>query len=395
MAPCLDGRAQNSNEPEITVAAERPEAYLSLLREKKVALVANHTSRAFDQHLVDYLLDQGISVQKIFAPEHGFRGQASAGEKVDDGRDEKTGLPIISLYGDNRKPSSEQMMGVDVVVFDIQDVGVRFYTYISTLTLVMEAAAEADVKVVVFDRPNPNGYYVEGPILEEEFSSFVGLHPVPIVHGLTIAEYALMVNGEGWLMDDLQADLHVVRTKGYRHDMHYDLPVPPSPNLPNAASVTLYPSLALFEGTPVSIGRGTEMPFQVVGAPWFPDTDSVLRPKERSSVQTLMFTPEDKLGAKDPKFEGQRCQGYDLRDYSELTLRGSGEITLQWLIMAYDLAPTQAEFFTPFFDLLAGTDMLRKQIVAGTPMNEIQSSWQEDLEPYLRMREKYLLYPDF
>lgn len=380
--PHLAARPQNQPPDKVTVAAERPGAYLPLLYGKKVAVVANQTSRAYDQHLVDYLLDREVAVTKVFAPEHGFRGQASAGAKVADGRDAATGLPIISLYGDNRKPTPGQLAGVEVILFDIQDVGVRFYTYISTLSLVMEAAAEADIEVVVLDRPNPNGYYVDGPVLEAEFSSFVGMHPVPVVHGLTVGEYARMVNGEGWLSGGRRCDLHVVRCKGYSHDMHYELPVAPSPNLPNAAAVTLYPSLAFFEGTPVSIGRGTERPFQVVGAPWFADSNTV-------------FTPEDRPGAEDPKFEGRQCLGYDLREFAQFYLRGMGKLYLYWLEGAYAQAPDQGAFFRPYFDLLAGTDRLRKQIAAGTPVAEIRAGWQEDLEAYRQRRERYLLYPDF
>lgn len=375
----LAAQAPASTEQPIKVAAERPGAYLPLLYEQKVAVVANQTSRSGDKHLVDFLVENEVDVRRVFAPEHGFRGQASAGEKVSSQRDEKTGLPIASLYGSTKKPTEEQLRDVDVLIFDIQDVGARFYTYISTMTYVMEAAAENDVKVIVLDRPNPNGHYVDGPVLEPEYSSFVGLHPVPIVHGMTVGEYALMVNGEGWLANDLSCDLEVVRVQNYWHDRHYELPVKPSPNLPNALAVTLYPSLALFEGTRVSVGRGTEHPFQILGAPFFTE-------------ETLRFTPRSMPGAQNPPYEGKECKGFDLREFAQYYLRDAGQLYLPWLIESYQMAPDKANFFTNFFNKLAGNSRLQEQIKEGLSEEEIRQSWEKDLRAFRQIRKKYLLY---
>ena len=365
----------------LLTGSERPGAYLPLLYEKSVAVVANQTSLKEKQHLVDFLLENKVNVKKVFSPEHGFRGNASAGEKVKSGIDAKTGLPIVSLYGNNKKPKPEQLQGVEVVLFDLQDVGARFYTYISTMTYVMEACAENKVQMIVLDRPNPNGYYVDGPILKPAFKSFVGLHPVPIVHGMTIGEYAQMVNGEGWLKNGVKCDLQIIRCRNYTHNTEYKLPVKPSPNLPNEWAVALYPSLCLFEGTNVSVGRGTDFPFQQIGAPYF-------------EPGTTSFTPKANQGAKHPKYEGKLCNGYILTEFAQFYVHGLGELYLFWLVEAYKQAPDKTNFFTPFFDKLAGTDMLRKQIEKGMEPHQIREGWQKDLQAFKSMRLKYLLYQD-
>jgi uncharacterized protein YbbC (DUF1343 family) len=377
-------KAQASQERQETIipAAERPGAYLPLLYGKRVALVANHTAMVQDEHLVDFLLSNKVDLKKVFAPEHGFRGSASAGETIKDGRDTKTNLPLISLYGDNKKPTAEQLADIDIIVFDIQDVGARFYTYISTMAYVLEAAAELKIKVVILDRPNPNGYYVDGPVLELKHRSFVGMHQVPIVHGMTVGEYAKMLNGEGWLRGGVQCDLEVITCQNYDHSKHYDLPIKPSPNLPNANSISLYPSLCLFEGTSVSVGRGTDLPFQIMGAPWFTEFNT-------------QFTPADRAGALNPKYEGELCQGFNLTDFAEHYLIGSGKLYLYWLTESYNLSPNKLEFFTSFFTLLAGTETLQAQIEAGKTPIEIRESWQADLIRFKQIRRKYLLYNDF
>lgn len=371
--------SQLQKSPNLQVGAERTGLYLPLLYGKSVAVVANQTTRVEGQHLVDFLRAKNVNITKVFAPEHGFRGRASAGEKVKDGRDSRTGLPIISLYGSHRKPTAQDLQNVEMVIFDIQDVGVRFYTYISTMTYVMEACAENNIPIIVLDRPNPNGYYVDGPMRKPGYESFVGLHPVPLVHGMTVGEYAQMVNGEGWLQNEQQCKLTVVSCKGYSHQTEYKLPVAPSPNLPNFKAVALYPSLALFEGTNVSVGRGTPHPFQVVGAPWFSDSNTV-------------FTPQDRPGASNPPYEGQLCKGFDLRNYAAIYIHGLGELYLFWLKEAYRMAPDKEAFFNNYFDKLAGNAELRRQIAAGTSIEDIRASWHADLEAFRQMRAKYLLY---
>lgn len=375
--------AQLKTSDSILTGSERPGAYLPLLYDKSVAVVANQTSMVHDQHLVDFLLANDVNVVKVFAPEHGFRGQASAGEKVLDGKDSKTGLPIISLYGSNKKPRPEQLADVDVIVFDIQDVGARFYTYISTMTYVMEACAENNKKLVILDRPNPNGYYVDGPVLDPQFSSFVGMHPVPVVHGMTIGEYAAMVNGEGWLAGGRRCPVDIVKTTGWDHGTRYKLPVKPSPNLPNALAIALYPSVCFFEGTSVSVGRGTDKPFQQIGAPYF-------------TQGNISFTPKPNEGAKNPKYEGQECRGFDLTNFAQYYITGLGELYLYWLTEAYQMAPDKSGFFNAsFFDKLAGTDQLRKDIMAGKSADEIKASWQPALNQFKQVRRKYILYPDY
>ncbi|WP_425421225.1 exo-beta-N-acetylmuramidase NamZ family protein [Phaeodactylibacter xiamenensis] len=367
----------------LVLGAARMDAYLpDLQKAKGVGLVVNPTSTVGRTHLVDTLLAQGVNVRQIFAPEHGFRGTADAGETVTDGKDKQTGLPIMSLYGDNKKPKPSQLQGLDVVVFDIQDVGVRFYTYISTLHYVMEACAEQGIKVLVLDRPNPNGHYVDGPILDPDFKSFVGMHRVPIVHGMTVAEYAKMVNGEGWLKGGIKCELEVVPCLNYTHSTPYELPVKPSPNLPNNRSIYLYPSLCFFEGTVVSVGRGTNTQFQVYGHP-------------DATIGDYYFTPEPMPGAKYPKLEGKRCRGFSLATTAPEHIRQQGYLNLDYLVDFYQAYPNKANFFleTLFIDKLAGTDALRKAIIAGQSAEEIRASWAEGLTAYREMREGYLLYP--
>ena len=374
--------AQLKKPTDLEVGARQTGHYLPLLYGKNVAVAANQTSVVKDQHLVDFLLEKDINIRKVFSPEHGFRGTASAGKSVSNSKDQKTGLPIVSLYGSNKKPTDAQMKGLDYVVFDIQDVGVRFYTYISTMSYLMEACAENNVKMIVLDRPNPNGYYVDGPMLQPEQKSFVGMHPVPIVHGMTVGEYARMVNGEGWLKNGVQCDLKVVKCKGYDHRTEYKLPIKPSPNLPNYQSVALYPSLALFEGTTVSVGRGTDKPFQQIGAPWFSDSNTT-------------FTPRDRPGAQNPPYEGQECKGFDLKEYAEIYIHGLGELYLYWLKQSYEMCPDKSNFFNNYFDKLAGTPQLRQQIKSGASVQEIKASWELGLEQFRETRRKYLLYADY
>ncbi|MCE4563398.1 DUF1343 domain-containing protein [Maribellus sp. CM-23] len=365
---------------EIKVGADQPELYLPIMEGKKVGLVVNHTSQAEGVHLVDFLRDRKVDVAKIFAPEHGFRGDVSAGGKVDDGVDPKTGIPVLSLYGENKKPTTAHMNGLDLMVFDIQDVGCRFYTYISTLHLVMEACAEHRVQLVVLDRPNPNGDYVAGPILKEGFESFVGMDPIPLVHGCTVGELAQMINGEGWLENGVECELTVIPVKNYDHTMSYSLPIAPSPNLPNDLSVRLYPSLCFFEATSVSVGRGTDFPFQVLGG---------LKPQ----LGDFEFTPRSLPGvAVSPLNKDKKCYGVDLRPSKDVP-----EFTLRYFLDFYNKYENKGEFLTSerWLNLLAGTDSLIIQIRNGVTEEEIIKSWQPGLETYKIVREKYLLYPDF
>jgi uncharacterized protein YbbC (DUF1343 family) len=359
--------------------AEQPEKYNALLKGKSVAVLANQTSLAGKDHLVDVLIRNGIDVRVIFAPEHGFREMADAGETINDGKDTKTGVNVISLYGKHNKPTKEDLEGIDVVVFDIQDVGTRFYTYISTLHYLLEACAQNGVSCIVLDRPNPNGFYVDGNILDTAYRSFVGLDPVPVVHGMTVGEYALMLNGEGWLGNNLKCDLKVITCKNYTHDTKYELPVKPSPNLPNQVSVYLYPSLCFFEGTNISVGRGTAFPFQVYGAPELPD-------------KGFSFIPESVPGAKNPPFLGQKCFGRDLRNAITEKIVPSPQLNLGWVIEAYKSYPEKDKFFTSYFDVLAGGPTLRQQIISGKTAEEIRASWKEGLEKFKKIRRKYLLY---
>ncbi|MBP5473915.1 MAG: DUF1343 domain-containing protein [Bacteroidales bacterium] len=361
------------------VGAELVDQYIPLLEGKSVGVVANQTSMVNDEHLVDVLLENGVNLLSIFALEHGFRGVADAGATISDDRDEKTGLPIVSLYGSHRKPTPEDLKGLDVMIFDIQDVGARFYTYISSLHYVLEACAENGVSCIVLDRPNPNGFYVDGNILDTAYSSFVGMHPVPVVHGMTIGEYAQMINGEGWLKNGLECDLVVIPCQNYTHSIEYELPIKPSPNLPNQNSIYLYPSLCWFEGTNISVGRGTSFPFQVYGAPELPD-------------RGFSFTPESVAGATNPPFKGEKCYGVDLRNALDEGIATQPMINLEWLIDAYRNYPNKKKFFSSYFDTLAGGPSLREQIQANKTAEEIRESWKEGLEEFKKIRSKYLLY---
>ena len=366
--------------------AERFDEYENILREEKVAVVANQSSVINDSlHLVDFLLEKDINILRVFSPEHGFRGKADAGAHIKDQRDAKTGLKLISLYGKSKKPSYDHLADVNVVVLDLQDVGVRFYTYISTMHYVMTACAEMKIKMVVLDRPNPNGFYVDGPILESDFQSFVGMHKVPLVHGMTIGEYAKMINNEGWLENGIKCDLTVIPCQNYDHNDYYKLSIKPSPNLPNPASIFLYPSLALFEGTVVSVGRGTDTPFQIIGHPNVKEGD-------------LEFTPMSGPCSKSPKLMGQKCTGYHLRSFGQSTLPNRKQLYLFWILNMYkEINSAEAPFFLAngFFDRLAGTDKLRIQIESGLKEDEIRESWQEGLVEFKKIRKKYLLYSDF
>jgi uncharacterized protein YbbC (DUF1343 family) len=372
----------------IIVGANRTALYLPLLEGKKVGIVANQTTVIFGIsegegaptshiHLVDSLLALKIDIKKVFAPEHGFRGEADAGEKVTDGFDQRSGLPLISLYGKNRKPTADQLKELDVVLFDIQDVGVRFYTYIATLQLVMEACAENRVPVIVLDRPNPNGHYVDGPTMEKEHMGFLGMAPIPLVYGMSIGEYARMINEEGWLAGHLKADLTVIPLENWSHQSEYALPIRPSPNLPNDTAINLYPSLGLFEGTNINAGRGTEFQFQRFGAPF-------LDP----SFFDFSYTPVPNFGSKTPKHNGTTCYGKDLSNTPRLS-----EVRLQWLIDAYAHALDKNKVFNENgFTKHAGTAKLQQQIESGLSEAEIKLTWQDDLERFNKIRAKYLLY---
>ena len=353
--------------------------YIDILKDKSVGVAANHTSMINRRHLVDTLLALNIDVKRIFTPEHGFRGTAGAGELISSGKDEKTGLPIISLYGASRKPQRTDLEDLDILLFDIQDVGVRFYTYISTLQLLMEGCAAAGVKVVVLDRPNPNGSYVDGPVLDKAYSSFIGMQPVPVVYGITIGEYALMINGEGWLEGGVKCDLEVIPCTGYSHDTMYDLPLFPSPNLPDRVAVQLYPSLCLFEGTVISVGRGTPFPFRVFGHP-----DLTGYP--------FSFTPRSVEAAPNPLHLNTLCHGLDLTATLFDGTIPSGQLELGWLIDAYHNFPDKASFFNSYFDQLAGNSSLSTMIIAGNTPDQIRESWKSDIEKFLIIRKKYLLY---
>ena len=362
----------------ILVGAEQTELYFKDIKNKRIAVVANQTSRIRSRkkyvHLIDTLISMNINVKKVFAPEHGFRGIADAGEKVSDGFDIKTGLPIVTLYGENRKPSSKHLENIDVVIFDIQDVGARFYTYISTMHMVMESVAENNKKIYILDRPNPNGHYVDGPILDMKFKSFVGMHPVPIVHGMTVGEFAMMINEEGWLKKGIKSDLKVIPLKNYDRKIIYDLPIKPSPNLPNKQSINLYPSLCFFEQTDISIGRGTNMQFQIFGNP---NWDNKL----------FSFTPKSMSGAKFPKHQNTKCYGFDLSNQSILS-----RINLEWLIFAYNNSKDKLSFFKKGFVRLAGNNILQKQIENGKTAKQIRAGWKKGIKRFKNLRKNYLLY---
>ncbi|WP_330442498.1 exo-beta-N-acetylmuramidase NamZ family protein [Flavobacterium sp. C4GT6] len=363
---------------EIKTGAENYSVYLPLLEGKNVGIVTNQTGTIINNgetgHVVDFLLEKKVSLKKIYAPEHGFRGTADAGEHIKDGKDTKTGLPIISLYGNNKKPKAEQLAGIDIILFDLQDVGARFYTYVSTLHYVMEACAENNIQLIVLDRPNPNGSIVDGPVLEKEYTSFVGMHPIPVLHGMTIGEYGKMINGEKWLKNGIQCNLTVIPCLNYNRDIEYHLPVKPSPNLPNDQSISLYPSLCFFEGTNVSVGRGTNKQFQVYGSPFLPKTK-------------FSFTPSPNEGAKDPMYNGKVCFGKDLTDVEK-----PKKLELKWLIEAYSKTEDKSKFFISFFTKLAGTKKLQEQIENGTSETEIRKSWEQGLNNFKQTRKKYLIY---
>jgi uncharacterized protein YbbC (DUF1343 family) len=365
--------------------------YLPLLKNKRVAVFANHTSMVGNSNLVDTLVKRGVTISVIFGPEHGFRGTADAGEKIDNVTDPATGIPVISLYGKKRKPSADDLKNVDVMLFDIQDVGVRFYTYISSLQEYMESALENNKPVIVLDRPNPNGFYVDGPVLDRKYTSFIGMQPGPVVYGLTIGEYAKMLVGEKWLAKTPSnskaqpLDLTVIPCADYTHTSKYVLPVKPSPNLPEIQSIYLYPSTCFFEGTILSEGRGTDKPFQLFGHPFLPKN-------------LARFTPTSKEGAKNPKLKDQLCYGWDLSGTPEETLeKVNNQIQLKWLIEAYRLFPQKDSFFlqNKFINLLAGNDVLARQIRDGKSEAEIRRSWEPALSEFKKIRKKYLIYKDF
>ncbi|MDR1757534.1 MAG: DUF1343 domain-containing protein [Bacteroidales bacterium] len=389
-ATTLSGQVRS--EKTIVTGAERLDYYLPLLQGQRVALCANQTARVGTRHLLDTLLLRKINVVKIFSPEHGFRGKTEAGAHVNSGIDKETGIPVVSLYGSNKKPTAGQLQNIDIIFFDIQDVGCRFYTYISTLHHVMEAAAEQGIRVIVADRPNPNGFYVDGPVLIPSCRSFVGMHPVPIVHGMTIGEYARMINGEKWLSNGKTCNLQIVEMENYTHSTRYTLPVAPSPNLNTAEAILLYPSLCLFEGTDISIGRGTPLPFQRYGHPLFEEGDDIFTPVATPGV------------AEHPPHEGKRCQGYNLTRTAQQclslkndTAQACNSINLKYLIHAYQQFPDKTRFFSrpDMFDKLAGTPALRQQITQNYTENDIRASWKEGILKFKKIRAKYLLYPDF
>jgi len=387
-------KAENIDKPKpadnkMLTGAEQTAEYLPLLKGKRVGMVVNPTSMIGNQTAVDSLLKRGVNIVKIFGPEHGFRGDASAGISVDDAVDAKTGIKAVSLYGKHSTPTAADLADIDIMVFDIQDVGVRFYTYINTLQHVMEACAENNKEVLILDRPNPNGFYIDGPILDPKLASGIGLQPIPIVHGLTVGEYALMLNGEGWLKNKLKCKIHIIKLSNYNHDMPYNLPVKPSPNLNTDQSILLYPTLCLFEGTYLSQGRGTQFPFTVLGAP-------ALKGK-----YAFNFTPRSIKGmAETPLHQDQACYGLDLRNYDVEKIRKDKKLRLEWLIELYNAYPNKADFFNNklskqmgSFDNLAGVYTLRQQIIAGKSEKEIRASWEPGLTAYKNMRKKYLLYP--
>jgi len=366
----------------VVVGAAQTEVYLPLLKDKRIGLVVNQTSVVDSIHLVDFLLSKEVNLTAIYAPEHGYKGTVERGEYIESSTDSVTGIPVFSIYGRTRKPSPEMLQGIDVMLFDIQDIGVRFFTVVSTMHNVMEACAENNIPFIVLDRPNPLGYYVDGPMMKPEFSNFIGLHQVPVVHGLTLGEFATMINGESWLKDSVKCDLEVVEIQNYTHAAKYQLPVVPSPNLPDMKSIYLYPTVCFFEGAEVNEGRGTWKPFQQFGAPWFTPRDHAYVP---ISIPVLSLHP---------KFENDTCYGYDLSTISLEELQDIRQIQLKYVIEFYQKCPDQEHYFTNFFENLAGSDTLRKQIIAGHTEEQIRESWKADLERYKQMRKNYLLYAE-
>jgi uncharacterized protein YbbC (DUF1343 family) len=377
-SPIISQKTELIESTSVISGSSQLSQYLTEIQNKKIGIVVNQSSVIHNTHLLDTLVNLGIDVNCIFTPEHGFRGSEEAGVLIEDHFDSKTGLPIISLYGKKRKAEPADLQGIEVILFDLQDVGVRFYTYISTLTYMMEACAENNIKIIVLDRPNPNGYYIDGPLLDSAFASFVGMHPVPIVYGMTIGEYALMVNGEKWLANKAKCDLRVIPLQNYNRNNIYRLEFPPSPNLRSWEAVYLYPSLCLFEGTIVSIGRGTEFPFEVYGHPDYPEG-------------SFSFTPKGNKVLLDE----QVCHGQYLVDYAGKYAGNPKQIKLNWIIDCYQKLASEQTYFNSYFDKLAGNDQLRKDIESGKPIPEIRKSWESGLDNYKKIRIKYLLYPDF
>ena len=365
----------------VIVGAEQTNDYLPILKNKRIAVFSNHTGMVGNKHLLDVLLENKINVVAIFSPEHGFRGNADAGEHVSSSVDQKTGVPILSLYdGQLGKPSEDSMRKFDLLIVDIQDVGLRFYTYYASMVRLMDACAEYNRKMLILDRPNPNGHYVDGPILDMKYKSGVGWLPIPVVHGMTLGELALMVNGERWLPASRICDVTVIKCKNYTHQTMYQLPIPPSPNLPNMKAVYLYPSICYFEATPVSLGRGTQLPFQVYGHP-------------NMTGYNYSFTPQSTSGAKNPPQLGRLCHGVDLSELSEEEIRKKG-VDLSYLIDAYQNLNMDDYFFRPFFERLIGTDYVRKMIEQGKDADEIKAMWKEDVEKFKVQRRPYLLYEE-
>ena len=367
---------------QVITGAERTELYYPLLKNKTIGIVANNASQIKGKNIVDSLVSSGFDVKTIFCPEHGFRKFEEAGQIIKNSIDSATGVRIVSLYGKSMKPDKKEIDNLDIVVFDLQDVGVRFFTYISTLTMMMEACAESNTPIIVLDRPNPNGFYIDGPVLDSAYASFVGMHPVPVVYGMTIGEYATMINEEGWLKKAVICDLRIIPLENYTHSSVYDLPVRPSPNLTTMNAVWLYPSLCLFEGTIVSIGRGTKTPFEVLGHPFLKGF-------------SYSFTPENIKGmSQNPLYRGQLCLGLDLSDFYSTHPKMKGRINLSWLVMTYEDLGSKPDFFNDYFDKLAGNSELRKQIIEDIPEMEIRRSWEPGLLKFKEIRKKYLLYPE-
>lgn len=364
---------------EVIVGAERMGQYLPLLDGKRVGILTNNTGLIGKTHIVDTLIALGVDLRTVFAPEHGFRGDGDAGENIKSYTDPKTGVRVVSTYGNSKKPSDKEIQALDILLFDIQDVGLRYYTYLSSMHYLMEACAAAGKQLVILDRPNPNGFYVDGPILDPKYKSFVGMHPIPVVHGMTLGELALMINGERWLEGNARCDVKVIACLGYNHNTKYVLPEKPSPNLPNMRSVYLYSSLCFFEGTPLSVGRGTEFPFQVYGHPKLPDTG-------------FSFTPQNTYGAKNPPLKDIKCNGIDLRSIpSDQELWREG-IDLKYLVESYRIIGGGDKFFLPIFNLLTGVSYVKEKIIAGASAPEIEAMWKDDVEKFREQRKPYLLY---
>lgn len=385
----LQAYQTESSVQEIKTGAEQTDLYLPLLKDKRIAVLANQTSIIGKTHLVDSLQNSGINIVKVFGPEHGFRGNASAGTKVVDDIDKRTGIPIISLYGRKSKPSKEDLQDVDILIYDLQDVGVRFYTNINALARLMEACEENGKRLIILDRPNPNGYLIDGPVLDMKYKSGIGMFPIPMAHGLTVGEFALMANGEGWLTNKVKADIQVIPVANYTHDMPYVLPVSPSPNLNTPQSVLLYPSLCMFEGTYINLGRGTYFPFTVLGSPAY------------KGIYDFSFTPTGIKGmAETPLFMDQVCFGIDLREYDTEKLRASGQINFEWIRELYKASPEKEKFFDSKLsnqmnniEIQIGRGDFRQQIIDDVPMETIRAGWEPELSAYKKMRLKYLLYP--